>query len=398
MKNRVYILSLLMLCLFSYQFLEARNRQSRINRVIEEVKSEYAPDKRVEIFEIRARKEKGRWLLEGITTDAEAKKALVERLQQQGSKFTDCIQVLPDTVADGKIYGIVNLSVINMRNQPDYGEEMATQALLGMPVRILQRKSWIRIQTPDRYIGWCSSGSVYAMDKAAYNDWLSAPKVVFTAHYGFSYAEPDLSAQTVSDLVSGNMLKLEKEAGEFYQVSYPDGRNAYVLRKQSQPYNEWLDSRKYTAESLIVTGKTLLGVPYLWGGTSAKGVDCSGFIKTLTFLNGLILKRDASQQAYTGTNIDVSKGFELLKPGDLLFFGKKAENGNKEKVIHVALYMGNLEFIHSQTRVRISSFDPESPYYDEYNLNRFIRASRILDAIGTEGISTVRDHLFYQPQ
>ena len=95
------------------------------------------------------------------------------------------------------------------------------------------------------------------------------------------------------------------------------------------------------ADALVETSKTLMGVPYLWGGTSTKGVDCSGFTKTIYYLNGMVIPRDASQQVHTGKLIDSVTNFDALEKGDLLFFGRKATDTGTEKVVHVGMWIGN---------------------------------------------------------
>ena len=137
--------------------------------------------------------------------------------------------------------------------------------------------------------------------------------------------------------------------------------------------------------------------PVMWGGTSTKGVDCSGFIRTTLLMHDIIIPRDASQQAYKGQHLDVAPDFSNLQPGDLLFFGTRATSERKEQVHHVGLYIGNRHFIHSIGWVHLSSFNPKDEDYDEYDLNRLLFASRILPYINKqEGLNTTDRNSFYK--
>ena len=129
-------------------------------------------------------------------------------------------------------------------------------------------------------------------------------------------------------------------------------------------------------ESIEKTAKSLLGVPYLWGGTSTKMLDCSGFTKTVYFLNGVDLLRNASHQWRQGTPVEPGKKLENLRKGDLLFFGRR--NDGKPKVTHVGIYLENGLFIHSSGLVHISSLDPDSELRDEARIRGLLGARRIL--------------------
>lgn len=358
----------------------------------------YAPDGRVDLFDVDYTLAGKRVMLRGVTTSASAKEALLHGLDAEGYEWTNCLQVLPDTAALGKeTYGILNLSVANLRVEPDFSSEMTTQGLLGMPVRVLQQDGWFRIQTPDRYIAWVHPTAVHRVTRSGMEAWNRAEKIVVTAHYGFVYARPDEGAQTVSDVVAGNRLKWEGTKGAFYRVSYPDGRTGYIRKSISRPETEWRRSLKTDGASLIATAYTLMGIPYLWAGTSSKGVDCSGFVRTVLFMHDMIIPRDASQQARVGQRIDIAPGFANLQSGDLVFFGRKGTAGRPDRVVHVAIYIGNKRFIHSQGDVHVSSFDPADPTFDEFNLNRLLFATRILPYIGRQpALSTTVSNDFYQ--
>lgn len=368
-----------------------------VAQLSDSLKHKYAPDKRVALFDVDYSFSGKNVMLRGVTTSSEAKTELLDSLQRAGYKVMDCLQVLPDEQGlEGKTYGIVNVSVSNLRVDPDFSSEMMTQALMGMPVRVLQRDGWYRIQTPDNYIAWVHRVGIHPVTKEELTAWNRSEKIVVTSHYGFVYSRPDVRSQTVSDVVAGNRLKWEGTKGAFYKVAYPDGREGYLSKSVSMPESKWRASLKQDAADIIRTAHTLMGVPYLWAGTSSKGVDCSGFMRTVLFMHDIIIPRDASQQAYVGRHIDIAPDFGNLQPGDLIFFGRQATAERKERVVHVGMYIGNKRFIHSQGDVRIGSFDQGDELFDEYNLGRLLFAARILPFVDKEpGLNTTATNPYY---
>ena len=358
----------------------------------------YAPDQREELFQLDFTTAGRKVMLRGVTSSAPAKRALLDGLRERGYEVMDALSLLPDErTVGGKCYGIVNVSVCNLRTAADFSSEMASQALMGMPVRLLQDEGWFRVQTPDSYIGWVHHVGIHPVTAAELTVWNRAEKLVVVAPYGTVYSQADERSQPVSDCVAGNRLKLLGQKKGFYHVAYPDGREGYLRRAAARPESAWRASLKQDELSVIQTAKRLMGVPYLWAGTSSKGVDCSGFVRTILFEHDILIPRDASQQAYTGQRIDIAPDFGNLRPGDLVFFGRPATAERKERVVHVAIYMGDKRFIHSQGDVHISSFDPADPLFDAYNLGRLLFAARVLPFIDKQpGLTTTRSNPMYQ--
>lgn len=354
-----------------------------IQTKLAEIKSEYAPDKRVALFDVTATQNTEEYILKGETNLPDALDALKQRLAADSIAYVDSIQVLPADYLGKNTKAIINISVANLRSNPGHSSELATQATLGTIVNVYKKEdNWYYVQTPDNYLAWVDSGGIELVDNLKAQNWESDEKVIYTRTYGHAYLGPDEDAPIVSDLTAGNLLNIVKYANEYFLVRFPDGRNAYIRRNEAEPYGEWLQNLNATNESLVETAQELMGIPYLWGGTSTKGVDCSGFTKTIYFLNGMVIPRDASQQVHTGKSIDSTRNFENLQKGDLLFFGRKANDSTPEKVVHVGMWIGNKEFIHSSGKVRVSSIDKGSKDYDEYNLNRYLRTKRVFKQKG----------------
>ncbi len=370
------------------------NQIENYNQIISEIKNEFAPDKRTAIFDVEVSKDGNKIKLAGETNIPSAKEKLLSKIDDKN--LIDEVKVLPDEKLGDKIYGVVKLSVANIRTNPENSAEMATQALLGTPLKIYKRsRGWFLVQTPDKYIGWMDFDGSELMNEAEFNEWENSPKVIVTAAYGFSFSGTDKDATPVSDIVEGDIIKFLSIDGSFVKVEYPDKRTAYISSDKVENYSNWLNERKTNSENIITTAKNFMGIPYMWGGTSTKAFDCSGFTKTVYFLNGVMLPRDASQQVHTGELVDTKDGFNNLKPGDLLFFGRKATDSTAERITHVALYIGDTEFIHASGRVRINSLDKSRPNYSEYRFNQFVRAKRILASLDKNGIENLKSIKYY---
>jgi len=229
---------------------------------------------------------------------------------------------------------------------------------------------------------------------AAYRE---AEKVIYTPQYGLAFSEPDVLSMPVTDLVIGNILSKVSEEHGFTQVSYPDGRLGWVKSSELIPAEE-IFYKTTLKENLVQTALGFHGIPYLWGGTSSKNIDCSGLVCNVYFMNGIQLPRDADMQALIGKELTTSMVPDGLEPGDLLFFGRKATEEEEENVSHVAMYIGNGEYIHSsghRERVSINSMDSTRESFIERYPEIFVRAVRILGE-EYDGFRPIAENVFYK--
>jgi gamma-D-glutamyl-L-lysine dipeptidyl-peptidase len=362
---------------------------NEVDKKLEEIRLKHIPDKRVAVYHIESRTEGKTVFIEGQTNVPALKKEIEDQFK---GEYKVSIELLPSKELGDKLFGVINLSAANIRTKPEHSAELATQALLGQPVSVLEKKrGWYLVQTPDNYISWADDDGVELMTEKEMMKWKTSNKIIYLKDYGFSYSEKDLNSFPVGDLVKGNILKKLAVEDEFTKVEYPDKRIAYILTSEAEDFDSFSSSASLKGDKIVNDGFRMMGIPYLWGGTSMKGVDCSGFTKTVFYMNGLILPRDASQQVFTGDPVDISNGFQNLQPGDLLFFGSRATDTTKERVTHVAIYIGDNDFIHSSGRVKVNSLDKSKPNFAEGRLRTLLRAKRIINARNKEGLTELKD-------
>ncbi|HEX9615250.1 MAG TPA: C40 family peptidase [Bacteroidota bacterium] len=352
----------------------------RLKASLEPVKEKFAPDTRVAVFTVVPERQGSILVAKGEVDNPRAKGEALEVLaaESQGAVI-DSILVLPDPALGKKTFGIVSVSVGNMRSKPGHPQELVTQVQMGMVVRILkEQRGWWFVQSPDRYLGWMEKGSVKVTDEEGVEGWVDAPKVIVTDYFGIVRDRPHARSMPVTDVVAGVVLRKGPRSGSWQTVYLPNDKKGFIDRSLVEDYDAWKKTRRLTDENVAETAKLFMGIPYLWGGTSVKGFDCSGFTKIVYRLNGLELNRDANQQATMGEQISAGEDFRGLKKGDLLFFGRSVGGDRPERIWHVGIYLGDKEFIHCAGRVRINSFDENAPHFDEERARTFVRARRLI--------------------
>ncbi len=361
---------------------------------IDSISVAWVPDPSEGIFKAELSSSGNKSVLKGETDIPQAKAGLISVLKKKGIVFIDSMKVLPDTAVIKEPWGLVNVSVCNMRSDKSNTSEMVSQALMGTPVKILKKEDgWYLIQTPDSYLGWIDSEAIATMKTKEHNQWKDSERLFYIKKAGEIYSDAQAD-MPISDIVAGCILQLTGEHKGFYTVRLPDGRKGLIVRNEAIPFINLTPENFFKPGSLIATAKSFMGLPYLWGGTSPKGFDCSGFVKTVYYLNGIILSRDASQQFDHGIWLRKSLYPDSLKAGDLLFFG--SSKSGKPRATHVAMYIGNTEFIHASGMVKINSLDSTDAYFSRFRIKTFIGIRRIIGSEYGKGIEPVAGNSWYK--
>lgn len=369
------------------------NIRKEAENIILHFEQKHVPDKREAIFHVEASFQKGKVVLQGETDNESLKNDLLN--QFQSFEVVDEISLLPDSTVGEKPYALVNVSAANFRATPRYSSELVTQALLGTPVKILKKQGgWHLVQTPDRYISWAPSGGIFPVTENEFQNWRQTERFIFTGSFAQIF-ETEKMENPVSDVTMGGILELLEQRWNYIKVRFPDGREGFTAPQNWVSFSEFRDTTRPDSTSVINLAQNMKGRPYLWGGTSALAMDCSGFTKMVYFMHGIILARDASLQVRHGQPVNQGDSFKNLQPGDLLFFGQKANEKQSERITHVAISLGKTEYIHAAGKVEENSFDPQSEIWSEYRKNTFISARRVIGSEGTEGIQWVREHPWY---
>lgn len=243
-------------------------------------------------------------------------------------------------------YGIASLSIIPARAEPADASEMVTQLLFGEHYEVLEgRKKWLRIRTAaDRYECWIDRKQHQAIDQKFFERLQKQPFIALSNEVagivGKNGSEELLPIVLGSQLpfLEENVLKLGKENYRF--------EGAVVTKKA-----------KNKAEAIVQTAFMYLNAPYLWGGRSPFGIDCSGLSQLCYKMAGVQLPRDSYQQAQLGHALSF---IEEAEPGDLAFF-----DNAEGKIIHVGILLQNNHIIHASGKVRIDRIDHQGIYNNE---------------------------------
>lgn len=252
------------------------------------------------------------------------------------------------------MFGICNLAIIPLRLEPSDRSEQVSQLLFGDHFKILEKlEKWTQIESAfDQYIGWIDNKQFRILNEKEFISIEQSPTV--------------LNGDLIEYITAPNNQLIPIPLGSCL---------SFLDNEQINTSNYVFDGIKVCGikdkSNLIKTAFMYLNTPYLWGGKTPFGIDCSGFTQMVYKLNGYKILRDASQQATQG---DPLSFIEESEPGDLAFFDN--EEGN---ITHVGIMMDDNYIIHASGKVRIDRLDHLGIYNSE--INRHTHKLRVIKKI-----------------
>jgi len=298
----------------------------RLERALSDLRRKWVPDPRLGVFEVSV--EPGGRRLAGTTSSREALAAL-EQLARDAGLGPD-LRLLPAPAVRDQSAAVVTAALAPLLSAPAVSAVRVSEALHGEPLAVLERRDdWLRVRAADGYHGWTAAGYL----GTGPDDWLED----WVGRAGARAAGAELrGVDARMRLPLGARVSLRRDG----RVETADGELWSVVAGVVRPEAEWRAEAAFLAAPEWAL-RWFSRAPYLWGGRSDWGVDCSGLVQATYAARGIALPRDSDLQWVTGREVRVASHGRGYEAGDLLFF---AEGG---RVSHVALWAGAGRIVHS---------------------------------------------------
>ncbi|MGH7475457.1 MAG: C40 family peptidase [Longimicrobiales bacterium] len=309
-----------------------------VQALIDSIRAEFVPDARAVVFDVETELKGSTLTLRGTASHTEAASALVERARALNgiTRVIDRIVRLPAEMGD-RSAALVRVALAPLYRAPSLAGPHISQYVLGHRLDVLEKRdAWLRVRGEDGYLGWTHAGYLELGTRAWAQRWERGEDGEPVVSLG-AELQDDLG-NTFARLPWGARIVAEAPS----RLRLPDGRRGRLAAGEVVAVDRLLDRFPPRGVSVARTARRWLGIPYLWGGTTPAGVDCSGFVQSIYWMHGVALPRDSDQQARLGQTIDIDDSLDAPRAGDLLFFTEA-----EERITHVALSLGRAHILHS---------------------------------------------------
>jgi cell wall-associated NlpC family hydrolase len=260
---------------------------------------------------------------------------------------------------------LVNQSLADLMSQPALSSERASQILLGEAATLVgRREDWVEIRVErDGYAGWARAAALVECSEERVRGYTSAAQTVVMGEIAQAFLEPERRAQA-GKLPCGIRLPAVGRRDGLVALELPDGRRWWVAASDTVPASELPRPDREGIDAALRSMRRHIGVPYLWGGCTPFGYDCSGLTQAFWALLGVRIPRDADQQFQAGEPVE---GPPL--PGDLLFFSLSSngeERARHADIRHVGIALGDNQMLHASGKARVVAIDELGTGRDAY--------------------------------
>jgi SH3-like domain-containing protein len=273
--------------------------------------------------------------LSGVILDEAALEQVVDELQTRFPDVTFTTKNVKVLRQPGQKKWTVATNVTSVMSEPSWRSEQMSQVMNGWQVDVLfEQEPWafVRQTCDDGYLGWVYRGYLSDEEPPTATHMVYQPTCVL-------YEEPSIESNQVGRVWAGMEVAVTAVSGDWSQISLAGGIVGWLPQVELHALDALPTTEAVQREQIVRFARQFMGVPYLWGGRTAMGIDCSGLAELAHRLNGIIIPRDADMQFAAGKEVEPP-----FQPGDLLFFG--SEKGHRA-VSHVGISMGGWRIVHS---------------------------------------------------
>lgn len=316
-----------------------RKAATAVKEALRAIGERYAPERRTAVYDLRVEEEAGGWVVRGETTEDGAIEALLEQLAglTGAPEIRDEGVRLPDPALGDQTAALVRAGLAPVHALAEIRSTQITQYVMGHRLELLSRSGrWWRVRGEDGYVGWVHEGYLQVGSPEWARQWEVGVEGEPVVSLGTDLLDDD--ERVFARMPWG--ARLIRDHPRRFRL--PDGRRG-TLREEGQVIaaDRLSDRFPLRGESIVRTARLWWGTPYVWGGVTPLGADCSGFVQSVFWMHGVALPRDSEMQSSTGAQLPLDE-LAALRAGDLLFFSDRSDR----RVTHVAISLGGPDIIH----------------------------------------------------